>query len=156
MAKRTTRNTPATPQPALSGGVLVGYTPAAIAAPTPAVCPRCGKSTPKTGGMGHTCALNATRPAAHRITVAAPPQGWLKVAAVHVWLVRNKQHGCSVSRFVKSFGGDGGFAPPVHPICTPVYVGTVRYVHPWLATPAGATAMATGNFASAPAVTLPK
>lgn len=129
-------------------------------------CTMCGKALPASSITGNTCGpLCASRQAqgytpasyaAHKVTISLPvaPAKYITVAALHRFIVANPQHGCTVSRMVKCIGGDRGLVAPAHPICTPVYVGNVRYVHPWLGTQAGLQAMATGNYKGAPAVTL--
>ena len=130
--------------------------------PVATVCAVCGKhitrATTVTAGIGHKCAqLQATyTPAqlqAHYASVTGNvPQGYIPLATLDK-TVKAKKHaipGLTISKMVKAIGGDRALNAPVHPICAPVYNGRQRWVNGWLATPAGLTAIATGNYAKAP------
>ena len=139
-------------------------TPATPATPAPVTCNLCGKTLKKgatvKAGIGATCAHNAQlrTPAQWqqhyaKHTSATVPKGFIKLATFKQIVPANvsKIAGLTVSKVVKAIGKDKVASAPLHPICTPVYVNNVRYVNPWLSTPAGLTAIATGNFAKAPA-----
>jgi hypothetical protein len=110
--------------------------------------------------MGHTCAKNAqaktpTQWQAHyaKHTAASIPPGFVKLSTFKQ-IVPNNAHkipGLNVNKVVTCIGRDKAAYPPKHKICTPIYVNGVRYVNPWLATQAGLTAIATGNYSQAPA-----
>ena len=133
------------------------------APPVPVVCNICGKPLKKgksvNAGMGTTCAHNASKrtPAqwqAHYAKHTSPtvPTGFVKLASFKP-LIAGKKHaiaGLNVNKLVKCIGRDKASNPPTHPICKPTYVNNVRYVNGWLATTAGLTAIATGNFNKAP------
>jgi hypothetical protein len=135
------------------------------------VCKVCNKPLKSTAAVNATCGARCAKLLAQGVNAqviatsyknycsTAIPAGYITIAHLHNVLAANPQWGCSVSRMVAATGGDRPYLPgskPVHPICKPVIlVGSkTRWLHPWLATPQGAQAMATGNFAGAPA--LPK
>lgn len=137
-------------------------------APAPApVCTVCGKSLKRgksvNAGMGHTCATLQTNPLfatpaatqAHYAKHTAPaiPAGYIKLATFKQIVPANKHKiaGLNINKVVKCIGRDRAKNAPAHAICKPVYVNNVRYVHGWLGTQAGLTAIATGNFSNAPA-----
>jgi hypothetical protein len=85
------------------------------------------------------------------VTLPNVPTGYLKTALWHTaYKARLVAAGGTIAKVVKAFGGDRGYNALAHPICQIVVVGKARYWHPWLFTPAGITAIATGNFANAP------
>ena len=145
----TKGNTPATPPPA-----------------PPTTCTVCGKvlKNPKSikNGVGHTCATVQAMPQfatpaamqAHyaKHTATAIPAGYVKLSTFKQIVPANahKIAGLNVNKVVTCIGRDRAKNPPKHPICTPTYVNGVRYVHGWLATPAGLQAIATGNWDKAP------
>ena len=131
--------------------------------PPPPICTMCGKvlKTAKSikAGVGHTCAANAAaktpaqwqqHAAAH--TATAIPKGYVKLATFKQIIPANahKIPGLNINKLVKAIGRDKAAKPPVHPIAKPTYVNNVRYVHGWLATPAGLAAIASGNWDKAP------
>ena len=135
-------------------------------AQAPVTCTICGKHLKKgatiKAGAGATCLHNAQlkTPAqwqAHYAQQTAPvaPANFVTVASLHRLIVASKHlpqyAGITVSKMVKAIGNDKGAGKLAHIICKPVYVNNVRYVNPWLASPAGLTALATGNFSKAPA-----
>ncbi len=125
-------------------------------------CSACGKkltrNASQTAGVGHKCATIAAQytPAqlqAHYASITgAVPQGYITVATLDKAIKANKAKypGLTISKMVKAIGGDRALNAPAHPICKPIYNGQ-RYVHGWLATPQGLQAIATGNYAGAPA-----
>lgn len=126
-------------------------------------CTVCGKvlTTPSAiaNGCGALCAKRQkqTNLVAHkkRFTLQGIPAGYIKTTIVHkMHIVPAKANGLnvSVSKFVKAFGGDTGSGNLAHPICRFYYVAgaKARYIHPYIATPAGLQALATGNWANAP------
>jgi len=74
--------------------------------------------------------------AEHRrtMTVANPPDGWIKVASLHKICVRE---GIPVSAMVRAFGGDRAIDPPLHPKFKVTYSGNSRWLDPWCASPDG-------------------
>lgn len=117
-------------------------------------CVRCGKTLKAEGsittGEGSLCAKHLTP---KRIEMPVEPKGYLKVEALARKLESLRKSGKnvpSINRMVTCLGRDCGYNAPIHPICTPVYVRRVRYVHPWLFTEAGMKAMLTSDFAKAP------
>ena len=132
--------------------------------PTSQTCQFCSKKITKgatvKAGHGARCAamqkkFTVQQWQAHykKISVATTPKGYVKVATFKP-LVKSNVHkiaGLTVSKVVKAIGTDKGANPPVHPIAQPYYLpNRHRVVHPWLATQAGLTAIATGNFSNAP------
>lgn len=131
---------------------------------TPTVCQYCGKKITKATtlkvGHGSRCAaiqkqFTAAQLQTHyaKISVATTPKGYIKVAALNPIVKANmhKVPGLTISKMVKSIGTDRGSKPPLHPIAQPYYLpNRHRVVHPWLATPAGLQAIATGNWDKAP------
>ena len=130
----------------------------------PAVCQFCSKKITKGAtvkvGHGARCAamqkqFTANQLQAHykNISVASMPQGYVKVATFKP-LVKSNAHkiaGLTVSKVVKVIGTDRASGAIAHPICQPYYLpNRHRVVHGWLATQAGLTAIATGNFSNAP------
>lgn len=130
----------------------------------PQVCTVCGKKITKVAtvqaGQGNRCAHMATRlPAAKmqahykKISVASIPTGYVKLATFKPLVANNKHKiaGLTVAKVVKSVGTDRATGPLANPICQPYYLpNRHRIVHGWLATQAGLTAIATGNFSGAP------
>ena len=130
-------------------------------------CAGCGKviTNPNAikAGMGQLCAKHVAggnskaKLLAHRLanTVATPPKGFIKLAAVGVAIRKNQASntpcGVNVNMLVNAIGKDRGLLPPVNPVCLPVYTPNKhRWVNAWLATTAGMVAMATGNYSKAP------
>jgi hypothetical protein len=112
--------------------------------------------------MGHICAsiqAQFSTPAAlqaHYATLTGiVPAGYITVASLHITVAQaqksGKYPGLNVNRMVTAIGRDRVKNNPLHPICTPIYNGRQRWVNPWLGTPAGLQAIATGNFSKAPA-----
>jgi hypothetical protein len=162
-------NRPPRPQWAKAGSTMAskGSTQAqAQAQAQPAKCTICGKTLTQQGsvqvGHGPTCqkyvqaGVTAKTLQAHyqRLTAATPPPNFIKLATVSN-TIRAKQkkgqaNGATVGAMVRLSGGDRHAYPAAHWCITPVYVGRTRYIHKWLITPQGLTAIATGNFANAP------
>ena len=133
-----------------------------------ATCIFCGKTLTRTNtvkaGMGHKCAQLAQKftpatLAAHyaKITVSAIPAGYIALSTFRQIVPANvgKIPGLTISKLVRAIGGDRGTGPLANPIAQPYYLAgkNARYVHPWLGTPAGLLAIATGQWAQAPTPT---
>jgi hypothetical protein len=73
---------------------------------------------------------------AHRatLTVAKPPEGWIKVAELHKICEAND---IPVNRMVVAIGRDRGLSDPIVERLRPVYVGNARWVDGWAATVEG-------------------
>lgn len=87
-----------------------------------------------------------------KITRPTVPTGYVKLATFKP-LVKSMVAtipGLTVTKVVNAIGRDKGAKPPAHPIAQPIYVNNVRYVNPYLATKAGLTCIATGQWAKAP------
>ena len=127
-------------------------------------CAVCGKTLTRAqsqqNGVGHTCAQLQAKftPAqlqAHyqALQVNAIPAGYVPLASFKGIIAANKSKvpGLTIAALLRAIGKDRAINPALHPIAKPVYgPKNWRYVHPWLATPAGLKAIATGNFAKAP------
>ncbi len=111
-------------------------------------CTYCGKTITKgktvTAGHGARCAAIAKQftPAQlqqhyKKLSVAVVPQGFVTVGALDK-VVKGQRHavpGLTISKMVKSFGGDRANLPPANPICTVYYMpNRHRVVHGWLGT----------------------
>jgi hypothetical protein len=129
----------------------------------PTVCVYCGKTIKRAksvgAGCGSKCAAIAAKytPAqlqTHALAqVGTVPSGYITVASLHRTIVSKKHSvpGLNVNKMVRAIGGDRALNTPVHAIAKPIYNGRQRWVNPWLATPAGLNAIATGQWAKAPA-----
>lgn len=127
------------------------------------VCQICGKTLTRAKSVeaqiGHRCdTLQAQGWDAKKLedhytaNTGAPPDGYIKVADLHRKIdATGNIPGLTVSKMVKAIGKDRAVEPPLHPIAKPVYDSRrTRWVDPWLATKAGLTAIATGDFSNAP------
>ena len=151
-----TSNAHSAPTPVVAYGVPLGYTPVASVPPvTPTlVCPKCGKPTPKSGGIGHRCLQVQAAAGKTYYVYGQPPVGYISLQ--NCWQLQKAHHakspvaGFTKSKLVQAIGTDRGILPPAHAICT-VYFAGQRFVHPWLATVLGMQAIASGNYSKAPA-----
>ena len=131
----------------------------------PAICTICGKKITKgatvKAGMGIRCAHIAQKYTPAQLqahyksrSVASTPKGYITVGALDkvVKAQKHKVPGLTISKMVKAFGRDRASAPPAHPIAQVFYLpNRHRVINAWLATPAGLQAIATGQWAKAPA-----
>jgi hypothetical protein len=130
------------------------------------ICKICGKTLTRASSveaeMGHRCDVllaagwtGETLKAHYTKVSGAIPEGYVKLAEFHRIVPANasKIPGLTISKLVKAIGKDRAVEGPVHPICKPIYEANARrtrWVNPWLATKAGLTAIATGDFSKAP------
>jgi len=87
------------------------------------------------------------------VTVNQVPEGYVKLATFHGIIAKHKSTipGLTVTKLVNAIGKDRGIESAIHPVARPVYDSRkTRWVNPWLATKAGLTAIATGDFSKAP------
>lgn len=132
--------------------------------PQKVVCTVCGKTVTKgatiKAGHGTRCAaiqkqFTPQQLQTHykKISVAAMPKGFIKVAALDKAVKANAHNvpGLTISKMVNAIGKDRANNPPANPIAQPYYLpNRHRVVHGWLATPAGLQAIATGQWDKAP------
>ena len=131
----------------------------------PITCTICGKlltrKQSQDNEMGHRCdtliaqGWTGEKLRKHQAaqTVDTVPDGYVKVATFKKLVKDNvaKIPGLTVTKVVNALGKDRGVEPPAHPIAKPVYdARRTRWVDPWLASKAGLTAIATGDFSKAP------
>jgi len=129
-------------------------TPVTLVTPAQTVCKVCGKTltnpTTASAGIGHLCAKGLP---ANRVVVASIPAGYITLANLGRTLRAQKATiaGLTISKLVRAIGNDKGTAQPANPIAQPLYCNGQRYVNPWLGTKAGLQAIASNNWAKAPA-----
>jgi len=117
----------------LKAPVVVAVSPTASKATAskfgPGKCPICGKSVikPKDGGVGSTCYEHMGKIRATADTVAAQPEGWLRMSKVCRKL---EEAGITTSAIVRACGGDACTGPLLDPVFRVKYVGRAKYLHP--------------------------
>lgn len=128
-------------------------------------CTICGKTLTRKqsvdNGIGHRCdsliaqGWTGEKLQKHEASQTGKiPEGYVKVSTFHQIVPRKVSAipGLTISKVVKAIGKDRAVEPPLHPIARPIYDSRrTRWVNPWLATDAGLTAIATGDFSKAPA-----
>ena len=128
-------------------------------------CTICGKTLTREQSVkneiGHRCdtliaqGWTGEKLRKHEASQTGPvPEGYVKLSTFKPLIARKqaKIAGLTVTKLVNVIGKDRGVEPPLHPIAKPIYDSRrTRWVNPWLATDAGLTAIATGDFSKAPA-----
>jgi hypothetical protein len=138
------------------------------------VCKVCGKVVKASASVNATCGARCSTLASLGVNagliasskqayaVTSIPTGFISIAALHLLIANNPQHGCTVARMVACTGSDRPYmAVTLHgvkpftfanPIAVPLIAtgSKTRMLPGWLGTQAGMQAMATGNFTGAP------